>query len=150
MKMQKYAKFFYLFLVLCLCYGCDGRVLAPTPIDTAVAHRDDAQKIATAFRNHQSNLVVESKGQVVKILPDDLKGSRHQQFVLQLAQGQTILIAHNMDIAPRINQLAVGDEVYFSGEYEWNRQGGVVHWTHHDPEYRRFGGWLEHKGVRYE
>jgi len=147
---QGYVKILFIILALCLLFGCEERSAAPVPVDTAVVHHDDAQKIYAAFQDHRSNLFVESRGQVVKILADDLKGSRHQRFILQLPQGQTILIAHNIDLAPRINNLAIGDEVYFYGEYEWNDQGGTVHWTHHDPQYRRTGGWLEHRGVKYE
>jgi hypothetical protein len=143
-------KNFLVLLVLCSLLGCDSRPVSSTSVSVTALHRDDAKEIFLAFQNHQSNLLVESKGKVVEILPDDLKGSRHQRFILQLPQQQTILVAHNIDIASRVNNLVVGDEVYFSGEYEWSRQGGVIHWTHHDPQYRHAGGWLEHKGVRYE
>ena len=63
--------------------------------------------------------------------------------------GQTVLISHNIDRAPRIDSLRVGDRVEFQGEYEWNPQGGVVHWTHHDPAGRHAGGWLKHEGKTY-
>lgn len=109
-----------------------------------------ASALQEAFEQRRSNLQVEGRGVVEKLLPDDNKGSRHQRFVLRLAHGQTLLVAHNIDLAPRIDGLQVGDEVRFFGEYEWNDKGGVLHWTHHDPDRTHVGGWLEHRGRRYE
>ena len=57
-----------------------------------------------------------------------------------------MLVAHNIDVAPRLSGLETGDEVAFRGVYEWNARGGVVHWTHHDPSGERRGGWLRHEG----
>lgn len=87
---------------------------------------------------------------VKRILPDDHEGSLHQRFIVELSSGQTLLIAHNIDIAPRIPGLRLGDEVAFRGEYDWNPEGGVIHWTHHDPNARHPGGWLKHKGKTYQ
>lgn len=103
-----------------------------------------------AYDKKQSDLQVEGKGVVVRLLRDDLDGSRHQRFIVQLNTGQTLLITHNIDLAPRINHLRVGDTVEFFGEYEWNSKGGVIHWTHHDPRGSHVGGWLEREGERYE
>ncbi len=91
-----------------------------------------------------------SQGEVVKVLADDYDGSRHQRFLPRLASGQTLLIAHNIDLAPRLPGLAADDRVGFNGEYIWNHQGGLVHRTHHDSAGRREGGWLEYKGQRYQ
>jgi hypothetical protein len=93
---------------------------------------------------------VRGEGTVIRILPDDNDGSRHQRFIIRLASGRTLLIAHNIDLAPRIPTLRTGDGVAFNGEYEWNDQGGVIHWTHHDPQGRHAAGWLEHDGRRYQ
>ena len=106
--------------------------------------------VSDAFEKRLSDLQVEGQGVVAKILPDDRKGRRHQRFILKLDSGKTLLVAHNIDLAPRIASLTKGDRVAFSGEYEWNAQGGVLHWTHHDPQGRHVNGWLEHKGVRYD
>ncbi len=130
----------------------DGAVSqAPTqaPQTTSAAVAGD-QVIQAAYENRQSDVQVEGAGRVVKVLPDDNKGSRHQKFILELASGQTLLIAHNIDLAPRIPDLHEGDRVSFYGEYEWNERGGVVHWTHHDPQGRHVDGWLKHQGKRYQ
>ncbi|WP_206500949.1 DUF3465 domain-containing protein [Vibrio paracholerae] len=103
-----------------------------------------------AYQSQQSDLQVQGVGQVVKVLPDDNDGSRHQKFILKLNSGQTLLVAHNIDLAPRIPNLKVGDIVEFYGEYEWNKKGGVLHWTHKDPQNRHDHGWLKHNGQVYE
>jgi uncharacterized protein DUF3465 len=110
----------------------------------------DSDAIGRAFASRASGVQVAGEGTVVRVLPDDLNGARHQRFIIQLASGQTLLIAHNLDIAPRIDGPAVGDRVSFSGEYVWNEKGGVVHWTHHDPQGRHAGGWLTHNGKTYK
>ncbi|ELP2648381.1 DUF3465 domain-containing protein [Vibrio cholerae] len=103
-----------------------------------------------AYQSQQSDLQVQGFGQLVKVLPDDNDGSRHQKFILKLNSGQTVLVAHNIDLAPRIPNLKVGDIVEFYGEYEWNKKGGVLHWTHKDPQNRHAHGWLKHNGQVYE
>ena len=108
------------------------------------------ERIQQAFHHKESDLQVLLAGEVIKNLPDDNEGSRHQKFLLRLDSGQTLLVAHNIDLAPRINRLAEGDTVTVYGEYEWNQRGGVIHWTHHDPRGNHVGGWIEHQGKRYE
>ena len=107
-------------------------------------------ELMEAFRNGRSDLIVDGVGRVERLLSDDLEGSRHQRFILRLESGQTLLVSHNIDVAPRINTLQVGDEVRFRGEYEWNERGGILHWTHDDPKDWHADGWLIHNGIRYE
>ena len=103
-----------------------------------------------AIENQKSDVQVRGSGVVIRKLADDTKGSQHQKFILKLSSGQTLLVSHNIDLAPRINALRKGDTVSFYGEYEWNPKGGVVHWTHHDPRGKHIGGWLKHKDTTYQ
>ncbi len=112
--------------------------------------KTDGDAIGRAFATRASGIQVEGEGKVIRVLPDDMNGSRHQRFIVELASGQTLLFAHNIDIAPRVDGLQVGDSVGFNGEYIWNEKGGVVHWTHHDPQNRHAAGWLKHNGRTFQ
>jgi hypothetical protein len=107
-------------------------------------------RIEGAFERGQSNVLVTERGRIVRLLEDDRDGARHQRFIVELDSGITVLIAHNVDLAPRVPDLRVGRLIVFRGEYEWNDRGGVVHWTHHDPEGVHEDGWLEYAGRRYQ
>jgi len=111
--------------------------------------RDDAV-IENAFDNRLDNLQVAGQGTVVRLLADDADGSRHQRFIVRLNSGRTLLVSHNIDLAPRIDTLREGDTVAFYGEYEWNPKGGVIHWTHLDPQGRHPAGWIRHDGQTYQ
>lgn len=97
-----------------------------------------------------SNNQAQGSGTVVRILPDDNEGSRHQRFILELPSGRTILVAHNIDIAARVADLQIGDRIEFYGEFESNPQGGVIHWTHRDLNGNHVHGWLRHAGIAYQ
>src|SRR6185369_13338488 len=86
----------------------------------SVSTPNDDQILERAYNNQQSDIQVRGKGSVVKILSDDVDGARHQRFILRLNNDQTVLVAHNIDLAPRLSSLSVGDVVEFFGEYEWN------------------------------
>jgi hypothetical protein len=142
-------KVLFLVVVAALAYGYIQEHPVSLPGLSSWTQGDDG-RIAQAFRNRQSDLQVQGKGVVTRILPDDEAGSRHQRFILRLGNGQTLLVAHNIDLAPRIDGLHTGDSVEFYGEYEWNAKGGVIHWTHHDPAGRHSSGWLRHEGNTYQ
>ena len=115
--------------------------------DAAPATVSELQNVIAARR---SSTQVQGSGTVTRVLSDDNDGSRHQRFILRLASGESLLIAHNIDLAPRVKGLNVGDTVSFNGEYEWNDRGGVIHWTHDDPRGSHVSGWVEHNGRRYQ
>lgn len=120
--------------------------LGTPEVSGVLAPQSPAAQVESSWRAGQQ---VQGSGEVIRVLADDNEGSRHQRFILELSSGRTLLIAHNIDLAPRVSGLNVGDTVSFYGEYEPNPQGGVIHWTHHDPQGRHVDGWLEHRGRRY-
>lgn len=109
----------------------------------------DASPIAELFADERSGEMVTVSGTVERTLPDDREGSRHQRFIVRLEDGMTVLVGHNIDLAPRV-PLDEGDAIEVRGQYEHNDQGGVLHWTHHDPDKRHAEGWIRHDGQLYD
>lgn len=103
-----------------------------------------------AIDGRRNDYQVQGSGVIERLLSDDNDGSRHQRFIVRLDSGRTVLVAHNIDLAPRVPNLQKGQQVSFFGEYEWNERGGVIHWTHHDPRGQHVGGWIDYKGRRYQ
>jgi len=103
-----------------------------------------------AWQKQTGNFQAEGTGLVSRILSDDITGDAHQRFIVRLRSGQTLLVAHNIDLAPRVPAIKVGDEVAFYGEYEWSAEGRTMHWTHHDPAGRHTAGWIRYQGVTYQ
>lgn len=159
-------KGFLVFLLCAVTSGCDQilselvtqepakpAVSAKTPTQAVARQQPSVQaglkRIVDAYKNSDSDFFTEGRAQVVRVLKDDTEGDQHQRFIVQVAPGHTVLVSHNIDLAPRVNGLAPGDWVSFRGEYVWNNKGGVIHWTHHDPRGRYEGGWIEYKGKKY-
>ncbi len=153
-----------LLMALAIVYGADyfstgqttGGASVSRPLQASGVDQEQrgvsstTNSIQTLFQRQQSDVQVTGSGRVIKILADDLKGSRHQRFILQLPPGITVLVAHNIDLAPKLHGLKAGDTVEFYGEYEWNTRGGVIHWTHDDPAGRHVDGWLKFNGQLYQ
>jgi len=142
-------RFYFTAIIICALSGITGGCAAQLPASNTVAASSNTS-ISRAFKNKTSNVQVEGEGKVSRVLSDDLEGSRHQRFILRLASDQTVLIAHNIDLAPKVPGLRKGDTVRFYGEYEWSEKGGTVHWTHRDPKGRHVSGWIKFKGRVYQ
>lgn len=136
-------------VMLCGCSTTAGPAATGVDSTAASANAGDAV-LARAFAERSTSLEVEGQGTVTKLLADDTEGARHQRFIVRLASGQTLLVTHNIDVAPRVNSPRVGDTVSFKGEYEWNAQGGLIHWTHHDPTGSHAAGWIKYDGRTYQ
>lgn len=115
-----------------------------------IAYANNNSTVDKAYHSKKSDIQVQGSGKVIKVLRDDNKGSRHQKFLIKLRSNLTILIAHNIDLSSRVRDLKAGDNIEFYGEYEWNKKGGVIHWTHHDPRKKHKDGWLKHNGIIYQ
>ena len=131
------------------CVACKQTV-SQAPLTSSEVAQSANTAIEQAFKQRKSNVEVEGKGEVVKILADDNSGLKHQKFLVKISPEQTLLFAHNLDLAARIEPLAVGDTIEFKGEYVYNPKGGIVHWTHKDPQGHHAAGWLKHNGKVYE
>jgi Protein of unknown function (DUF3465) len=139
-------------IVLAAAYfgGVESGLIPGRQQDAAVGTNRGDEVLAAAFEDRRRGVQVEGSGHVTRTLPDDNSGSRHQRFIVRLASGQTVLVAHNIDLANRVASVKAGDPIEFYGEYEWNAQGGVIHWTHRDPQRRHVDGWIKHDGRTYQ
>jgi hypothetical protein len=133
-------------------FAANDVVISDAPVSAQTSPERDKNNSALieAFKHKKSDIFVEGAGIVKKLLTDDNKGSRHQKFLVSISPDQTLLFAHNIDLAPRVQNLQIGDTVTFKGEYVYNPKGGVMHWTHHDPDGNQPGGWIKHNGKIYE
>lgn len=122
---------------------------AQTPPASAAPAQVGDSGVIEAQTNRLKDVNVTFTARVKRVLPDDRKGSPHQRFLLELSNGTTVLVAHNIDLAPYI-PLKEGDPVTISGEYIWNEKGGVVHYTHRPTSYRHRGGYIEHNRQIYQ
>lgn len=117
--------------------------MPPTTTDNAAVER--------AYAEHRSTVQVTAQGVVTRMLADDSGPSGvHQRFIIRLAgSAQTVLVENNITIGQRA-PVVEGNDVLVHGEYVWNDQGGLIHFTHHDPDRGHEGGWIEVGRVRYQ
>jgi hypothetical protein len=123
-----------------------GNTPGAETVGAAIAE-DAAQQ---AFESRARGRIITVNGTVERILADDRDGSPHQRFIILTPGGLSLLIAHNLDLAPRLEGLGAGEVLTVFGEYEWNEKGGVMHWTHDDPQGQHIAGYIEWRGRRYQ
>ena len=96
----------------------NGLLKVGTVTDFVELEPDSDKQLAKLFTDGQSNVQVYGTGTVVSILSDDLDGSPHQRFIIELNSKQTLLVSHNIDLSPRIDALSLNDHIEFFGEYQ--------------------------------
>jgi hypothetical protein len=151
MKFNRFLIQLFALLFLFGVVGCDFQEKSENDRvqdnSTEILYTSDTE-LKRLFEEKISDHQVTLKGTIKDVLSDDLEGAKHQRFILELKSSQTVLVAHNIDLAPRISGLKHGEMIEVSGEYEWNPKGGVVHWTHDDPYGVHAAGWIEYQGRR--
>jgi len=126
-------------------------VLAAVLVACVASAQPDDGAIVQDYQNHVSHVEVTADATVVQVLPDRIGSSgTHEQFSIKLTSGDlTLLVEHNLSVGRRA-PVMVGDHVIVHGEYIWNAQGGLIHFTHHDPEGRHEGGFIQDNGTVYD
>lgn len=71
-------------------------------------------------------------GSVAKVLPDDNKESRHQRFLIKIDNypKMSVLVAHNIDLAPKVKNIQPNTPIKIYGEYIYNEKRGGCYIGH--------------------
>jgi len=120
-----------------------------SPVQSAAPSASD-RKLARAFSQGRTEFFIRVKATIRASLPADYDGIRHQKFLVELSTGQTLLIAHNIDLASPVRRLRVGEKILIYGEYIWSPEGGLLHRTHDDPDFLLPHGWIRYQGRKYQ
>ncbi len=148
--LEKLIAFALIAIVLCSCERSQPLDANITQVTTETStYATNNSDIEQAFTNKKSNVLVSGGGVVIKLLADDNIGAKHQKFLVKINTRQTLLFAHNIDLAPRV-PLQINDKITFEGEYVYNPKGGIVHWTHHDPDGQHPAGWIMLNEQKYQ
>ena len=115
-------------------------------------NKNDQNQVYDVYKaqnQHLKHVEVLVNAKVYKILKYDTRGLPHERFLIKLDNNTTILIAHDIKMAPCV-PLKDNMPVTIKGEYIWNSLGGVIHWTHHTDTPFHVGGYIIYNGIKYE
>lgn len=117
-------------------------------LDYCPKEQQQGRRMHEPYTKRDDGKWIDETGFVKRLLADDDDGYHHQRFIIDIGNHRTLLIAHNIDLAERV-PLGMGDRVQLRGVYEWNDLGGLVHWTHHDPQGVEDGGYVRYRRKLY-
>ena len=112
----------------------------------------DNGKICGLYASGASDVEVIGQGSVLAIL-----GTRngpsgvHEGFLLKLTGGCDLMVRveTNVGITGPL-PLHPGETATVKGVFDDDADGGVIHWTHHDPSGRHIAGYVEAGGKIYQ
>jgi hypothetical protein len=126
--------------VLVASGGCAGQPEQPDNAQACTAYAASAQRQEVIVKGTVADLLGTAQG----------PSGEHEGFLLKLTQQCDLLlrVEVNTDITGPI-PLHAGETAIVKGEYETDPTGGVIHWTHHDPQGRHVGGYIVAAGKTY-
>jgi len=107
-------------------------------------------RLIESFEQGRTGIWVSAEAPVSVLLGDEtIAGKLHQRFAIRPNEEITIQVRHSVVDSERV-PVQVGDIIRVQGYYQWDARGGFISRTFHDPSQPGSGGWVEHKGQRYE
>jgi hypothetical protein len=95
-------------------------------------------------------------GSVVKILPNDTSGLKHEKFMFQISDGldgkyngKIVVVAHDISMAPFV-PIQIGSKLEIKGDFISNANPMVLHWTHKDDKHVHPDGYIILDGKIYQ
>jgi hypothetical protein len=111
----------------------------------------DNAAICGDYGSQSTNQEVIARGKVADILGTRSgRSGSHEGFLLKL-DGDcdlTLKVETNVSITGPV-PIRRGEIVIVKGEYVYDPLGGILHWTHHDPEGRHIAGYVVSDGKTY-
>jgi hypothetical protein len=108
----------------------------------------DAALVSAVNGRRRLNFVQGGNMTVIKVLPDDNQGLKHQKWIVRLSNGSQLMGVYNSDMCERV-PLKAGDVIAMGGQFIWTNEGGLLHWLHHDPRNHRPDGFVQLNGKFY-
>lgn len=107
-------------------------------------------RLIESHAEFRTGIWVSAQAEVHQLLADQsLDGKPHQRFTIKLSDALFVQIRHSLQDSERI-PVKPGDVVRVHGYYEWDPLGGFISRTFSSPNEPGGGGWVEHKGKRYD
>lgn len=113
--------------------------------------KPDNSLVCKLYAGQGSRTEVLVSGTVARVLGERRGPSgEHEGYLLQLDGGCDLLlrVETNTTLTGPM-PLRRNERVTVKGEYEYSPEGGVLHWTHHDPAGKHVNGYVEAGGTYY-